>query len=244
MYIRILRLAAISALVFSTLSLSFAADPTPDGWKNESQAGVVLTSGNTNTSSLSASELASYQFGSNLVKFTAAYLYQKNAGVVSGRSWSLGLRYEKILSDQLSIFIGQSVEGNRFAGLDQRYNTDIGAKYTFVKNDELTWIGEGGYRYTRENLTLLSRTLHYARAYTEIEKKWSPTVSTKYWLEYLPNFTDTDNWQLNTELSLSAAISSVFSVKSAYLLKYDNQINAPGLTKTDKTITTSLVAKF
>lgn len=244
MNVRILKTTVLAVVAFSASPFTFAADPAPAGWKNESQAGVVLTSGNTNTSSLSVGELASYQFDKSLVKVTGAYLYQKNEGVVSGKSWSFGLRYEKILSDQLSVFLGQSVEGNRFSGLDQRYNTDLGAKYTFVKDDELTWIGEGGYRYTRENLIVLSRTLHYARAFTELEKKLNPTVSVKYWLEYLPNFTDTDNWQLNTELSLAAAVSSVFSIKSAYLIKYDNQINAPGLTKTDKTLTTSLVAKF
>ena len=229
---------------FASISV-YAADPTPDGWKNESQAGIVVTSGNTETSSLSFGEAASYQFGgTNVLKINAAYLYQKNGNVVSGKSWSLGLRYERIISDQFSIFLGQSVEGNQFSGVNQRYNTDLGGKYTFVKDDELTWFGELGYRYTYQNLTLLTQKLHYARLYTEAEKKFSPTVSAKYWVEYLPNFTNTDDWQLNTELSLSAAISSIFSVKSAYLLRYDNVLNSVGLVHTDKTFTTSLVAKF
>jgi len=120
----------------------------------------------------------------------------------------------------------------------------LGGKYTIVRNDDLTWFAEAGYRHTKENLLLSSRTQQYARAYSEVEAKLNPTVSAKYWLEYLPNFTDSDNWQLNTEASLSAALSSVFSLKSAYLLKYDNQINSVGLAKTDKTFTTSLVAKF
>ncbi len=236
----------VFVLFLGLASLAVAADPAPpvDGWKNESQAGVVLTSGNTDTTTETVGEIASYQFGANVVKFTGSYLYQKSAGIVSGKSWSLGLRYERILNEKLSIFLGETVEGNRFIGLNQRYSTDIGAKYSLVKEDAFTWFAEGGYRYTKENLILVSRGLHYARVYTELEKKFSPTVSMKYWIEYLPNFTVSQDWQLNTELSLSAAISSIFSVKSAYLLKYDNQINAPGLVKTDKTFTTSLVAKF
>jgi putative salt-induced outer membrane protein len=231
----------------SLVALSaFAADEGKrlDGWKNESQAGVVLTSGNTDTSSLNAAEIASYLFSDNLFKLTGGYLYQKSGQVLSGKSWNLGLRYERILSEKVGVFVGESVEGDQFAGVNQRYNSDIGAKYSLVKEDTLNWSAELGYRYTKENLILVSRSLNYARLYTEIEKKFSATVSVKYWIEYLPNFTDSSDWQLNTELSLSAAISSIFSVKSAYLGKYDHEVNAPGLTKLDKTFTTSLVAKF
>lgn len=215
-----------------------------DGWKNESQAGIVLVSGNTETSTLNAGQTTTYGFDRNVLKLTAAYLYQKSGDVLSAKSWSLGIRYDRFLSDVHSIFIAQTVEGDRFKGIDQRWNTDIGTKYIFVKDDTFTWFGEAGYRYTKENAILASRTLHYARAYTELEKKWNPSVSSKYWLEYLPNFTESTDWQANTELSLSALLTSVFSVKSAYLLKFDNQVNAPGLVKTDKVFTTSLVAKF
>ena len=240
-----MKLNALFATAVTAFALAAASSThAEDGWKNESQAGVVVTSGNTDTSSLSGAEIASYEFGSNILKISAAYLYLKNAGVVSGKSWSLGLRYERILNEKFSVFAGELVEGNQFAGVNQRYSTDLGAKYTIVKEDALTWFAEGGYRYAKENLTFVSRSRNYGRAYTEVEKKFSPTVSAKYWVEYLPNFTDSADWQLNTELSLSAAISSIFSVKSAYLLKYDNQINAPGLVKSDKTFTTSLVAKF
>ncbi len=236
-------LSAVACLTFANLTLAADAPPA-DGWKNESQAGVVMTNGNSDTTTETVGEIASYQFGENVVKFTANYLYQKSMDVVSGKSWSLGLRYERILNDKFSVFVGESVEGNQFAGVNQRYNTDVGGKYSIVKDDTFTWFAEAGYRYTKENLILLSRHLHYARAYTEIEKKFSATVSMKYWLEYLPNLTISNDWQMNTELSLSAAISSVFAVKSAYNVKYDNQINGPGLVKTDKAFTTSLVAKF
>ncbi|MBS1964099.1 MAG: DUF481 domain-containing protein [Bdellovibrionales bacterium] len=239
--LKVLALVAITSFAFGT---AFAEDPPKDGWKTESQAGVVMTSGNTETSTLSFGDETTYRFESNLLKLKAAYLYQKSSNTITGKSWSLGLRYERVLTEKLNAFVGETVEGDRFAGVNQRYSTDLGAKYQLIKEDELNWFVEGGYRYTKENLTLVERKLHYARAYTEIEKKFSPTVSAKYWLEYLPNFTDSDDWQLNTELSLSAALNSIFSLKSAYLLKYDNQINAPGLVKTDKIFTTSLVAKF
>lgn len=227
-----------------TLGIFTVSAHAEDGWKNESQAGIVLVSGNTETSTLNAGQVTTYGFDRNVLKLTAAYLYQKSGTIISAKSWSLGIRYDRYLSDVHSLFIAQTVEGDRFKGIDQRWNTDIGTKYIFVKDDTFTWFGEAGYRYTKENAILASRTLHYARAYTELEKKWNASVSSKYWLEFLPNFTESTDWQANAELSLSAVLTSVFSVKSAYLIKFDNQVNAPGLVKTDKVFTTSLVAKF
>ncbi len=233
----------ILSLILATATLSFSAR-AEEGWKNESQAGVVLVTGNTETTTLSLAQATLNEFEKNVLKISGNYLYQKSGDVLSAKSWSIGLRYDRNLNDLHSIFLGQSVEGDRFKGIDQRYNTDFGTKYVFTKDDTLTWLGEAGYRYTKENAITASRSLHYARAYSEIEKKWNPTVSTKYWLEALPNFTDSTDWQANTELSLSAAISNLFSVKSAYLLKFDHQVNAPGLKSADKILTTALVAKF
>ncbi len=213
-------------------------------WKNESQLGVVLTSGNTQTTSISAAQTSSYQFDENILKGVINYLYQKNGTVVSGKSWNLGLRYERVLSERFSIFLAETVEGNEFAGIRQRYNTDLGAKYFIEKAEALTWFVEAGYRFTQENLLIVSHTLHYARFYTEVERKFNPSVSGKYWIEYLPNLTTTADWLLNSEISLSATLSTLFSVKSAYLVRYDNLVNGPGLARTDTTLTTSLVAKF
>ncbi len=215
-----------------------------DGWKSESQAGMVIVTGNTDTNTLNLGQATQYEFSKNILKITAGYLYQKSGEVLSGKSWNLGLRYDRSLSDLHSVFLAESIEGDRFKGIDQRYMTDVGTKYFFSKNDQLTWFGEVGYRFTKENAITRSRDLHYARAYTEVEKKWNATVSTKYWLEMLPNFSDSNDWQANTELSLSAILTSLFSLKTAYLLRYDNQLNSPATFLTDKVFTTSLVAKF
>lgn len=220
------------------------ATPNQSAWKNESQVGVVLTSGNTRTTSVNAAQTSSYQFEKNIVKGAVNYLYQKNGDVVSGKSWTLGLRYERELSERFSIFLAETVEGNIFTGILQRYNTDLGSKYFIQKEEALTWFVEGGYRYSHENLVLVSRNVHYLRLYSEIEKKFNESVSGKYWVEFLPNLSVNSDWLLNSEISLSAALSSIFSVKSAYLVRYDNVVNAPGLTRTDTMLTTSLVAKF
>ncbi len=230
----------LSGLFFASFAPAALAD-----WKSESEAGVVITSGNSTTQSLNAKSGTEYTFEKNMLRLQGSYLQAKQSGVLSALAWSLGLRYERELSQMLSVFAGQSVEGDQFAGILQRYNSDLGAKYFFYKQPkDFIWFAEGGYRYTKENAVTYSKGFQKARVYTEAEKNWTATTSTKLWLEYIPNFTLSDAWLFNTELSLSSAINSYFSIKTAYLVKYSNAPASISAKKTDTAFTTALVAKF
>lgn len=212
--------------------------------KNESEAGIVVTSGNSKSQSYNLKQTSTGEWEKNTLKLTAGYLKTTSGDTTSALQWNLGLRYERAFSEMVSGFAAQSVESDLFAGKLQRYNTDVGAKYAISKSEEFTWFAELGYRYAQENLTTgANSSQNYARVYTEATRNFSKTVALKYWIEFLPNFTVSQDWQLNTELSLSAALSTVFSVKSAYLLKVD-QLPPTGKEKADSTFTTALVAKF
>jgi len=62
------------------------------------------------------------------------------------------------------------------------------------------------------------------------------------WVEYLPNLDESEDYSLNGEASINAAIDNTFSVKTAYLVKYDNVPAAEY--RTDSLFSTSLIAKF
>ncbi len=104
--------------ILAALLLTVAAH-AEDGWKNESQAGVVVATGNTDTTTLNAGQTTTYSFEKNAVKFTAGYLYQKSGDVLSAKSWNLGLRYDRTISDMQTLFIAETIEGDRFKGLNQ-----------------------------------------------------------------------------------------------------------------------------
>ncbi len=214
--------------------------------KNESEAGLVVTNGNTQTRSYSVKNKSILTQDKNNYIFSGNWLYATSQGVQSAESWILALRYERELSEKLSVFLQQSVEGDKFAGILQRYNTDVGAKHFFYKTEkDFIWFAELGYRFTSEHTTKgTNESFHKARLYTEAEKYFNETVSSKLWIEYIPNFTETRAWLLNSELSLSAAMNSVFSVKSALLLRYNNQPPVATAKEADTVFTTALTAKF
>lgn len=233
----------VSMLLIAATTASAAS--LVEGLKNESEAGVVITSGNTKTQSYLLRQLDQYEWKANVFKLTGRFLRTVAKGQQTAKNWSLGLRYERELADRFSIFLAQTLDSDIFAGYRQKYSTDVGGKYHIFKTEEQKWFVEAGYRYTIENrVSGEHRYNHYARVYTEAERQWNKSFSTKLWLEYLPNFTTTEDWQFNGEASLTAMLTEIFSIKSAYMLRFDN-LPAPGAThKTDSTFTTSLVAKF
>ncbi len=240
------KLIALSFLGFLTFSsFSSAADEAPK-WAHESQAGVVLTTGNTDSQTYSFKQTTSYAWTGNLATLNARYLMGKSDGILNARTWSAGLRYERQIWEMLSGFGAYTMDGNTFSGIELRHAFDIGGKYYWYKTDQTVLFNELGYRYTTERLLGPSRTLnsHFGRLYAEWSQNWNKSFSSKVFVEYLPNFSNTDDYQANAEPSLSMILTDIFSVKLAYLMQYRNLPPTAGKKRLDTTYTTSLVAKF
>lgn len=212
---------------------------------NESELGVASANGNTKTQSYTFKQLNEYKWDNNVARFNGRYLNARANGVETARYLTTGLRYENLVSNHWSFFMGETLEKDKFANIDQRLITDAGTKYRFIDSENTKFFSELGYRYMHEDR--LDDSTNYSnmgRAYTEWEHKWNQSFSTKYWAEYLPNFSEQKDWMFNTELSLSAMLNSVFSLKTGLLIRYDH-FPAPGiLYKTDSLFSTALVAKF
>lgn len=228
------------------LALLLALTAQASEVSHESEAGVVVANGNSHTESYTVKSKTEWKHGPDTYSLGGHFLRATANNVQSAENWLVGLRYEHAFTELLSGFLAQSVEGDIFAGIKQRYNSDAGAKYHFYKTEkDFLWFAEGGYRFTREHTTRGTKeSFHKLRIFTEAEKYWNETVSSKLWVEYLPNLTKARSWLLNAELSLNAALSSIFSVKTGILLRYNNTPPVATAQEADTTFTTALVAKF
>lgn len=236
-----MKLFSVVASMFVLLS-SFSALAEP--FAGEAEAGAVIVSGNSQSESYAAKAKTTYTHEQNVYSAFGRYLKTDSNGVESARNWEIGARYERELTDYLGVFAGQKAESDIFNGYIQRDSTDLGLKYSLIKSDEMNWFFEVGYRY-QKTLPTVGTTTHdnMGRIYTEFNKALDKTLSFKYWAEYLPNFTNSDAYLFNTEASLNVMLNSVFSLKLAYLLQYQNSIPANGK-YTTTTSTMNLVAKF
>ena len=239
---KISTLLAASIIMFS--NLCFAAEPVPP-FIGEVEAGAVVVSGNTDSESYAGKAKADYTYNQNSYSLNGRYLETKSEGIQSAKNWEAGARYTRILTDWFSVFAGQKAESDEFAGYVQRDSSDIGLRYYLTKQDQRNWFVEAGYRYTKTIVITSERTYeNFGRAYTEYNQSLEKNLAFKYWLEYLPNFTVSKAYLVNTEASLNVMLTQIFSLKIAYLLQYQNQPAVDGAEYTDTTSTLTLVAKF
>ena len=233
----ILLVAAFSCLASGN---SFAGALT-----NQTELGVVSTAGNSRSTTFHLKQENALERGPQTIKLAAATLSTTTNDILSARSWMLGFRYERTLMPPWSIYLGQEVESNRFAGFQQRYNSDLGAKGALIKRQEQTLTAEVGYRYTVENGILGEQQKHgYLRAFSEASREFRKNVSGKLAVEYLPRFSDFGDYRMNLEPSLNAMLSEILSLKVGYEVHFINRPLAGAAYKTDSVFSTALVAKF
>ncbi len=237
------------ALLFSAILLSGTLAMAQDEmkhWTHESEASVVQVGGNVSTKSYSAKQKTTYTFNSNVLTATGRYLQTKTGSTETAKQWDAGLRYDRDLSELWSVYANRNAESDYYAGYVQRDFTGAGGKYVFLKADQRNLFSELGYQYLaeRSSVTYKSKYSNLARIYVEYKDQFNSSVSGKLWVEYLPNFTDSKNYFVNYEPSITVMMSQNLSLKLAYLVKYHNLKNSPTEKKEDTTFTTALVAKF
>jgi len=224
------------ALLFSTSAFA--------QYSNESELTVIVNGGNTEQETWNAKTLNTYVKEKNTFKLGGHYSYGKADEELNTRNWDINARYERALNNKWSAFAAAQLEEDFFASLDYRWNYDLGGIYNFFKTDKHKLHAEAGYRRTLES-DLAGRKTNGSklRLYSEYTRQHNESLFFKFWVEALPNLSESDDWQLNFEPSLNFTMSKMFTLKVGYLHKYDNE-PALGAKNSDYQYTTSLIAKF
>jgi len=215
-------------------------------FKSESELAHIQTGGNSEVQTLNTKTSNNYTWDKNKSTFGGHYIYGETKQGVSARNWDVNGKYERELSSHLSVVGGEIIEGNRFIEIKTRYNTDFGLRYYYIKADPKYFFSELSYRYTIEDRyeDIPTTFDNKGRFYNEFWHKYSETVQYKFWLEYVPNFTDNSDYLVNGEASVTSILNSLLSLKVAYMGMYDNKPAVKGFKNFDWNTTTSLVVKF
>jgi putative salt-induced outer membrane protein YdiY len=229
----------------------FAQEEAPKRpWELEGEAAIVAVTGNTESQTYNLKQHAEYDVGVGLLKQEFRYLRALFGDTESAEQFAVGLRYEQKLSDTWNAFLAQNVESDVFAGYYARYNTDLGFVHAWFKTDDSEATVEGGYRLQITDPAFLggvtSRNRGRLGASGKLRLRDGMNLSLK--AEYLATLDEFADWDLNGAAAIDFVLTSVFSVKTGYELKYRAQpvILAGGVTarNADGLFTTSLVAKF
>ncbi len=241
------RFLKLGGLLLAFCLSAAAAETAPaKALANESELGIVVAGGNSDTQTFTAKHETVYTFDSNITKLFGHYLLGKSGGIKTSENWDIGARYERDFPPSLAAFAQYKLDSNVLAGLDLRHTIDAGGKYYFWKEPGQQLFNETGYRFTSENRLGPAVTVnsHFIRLYFEYNRNLSELITAKLGVELLPNLSDSKGYQANLEAAILASLSPVFSIKTGYSLQYRNQPAGVGKKRTDSLFTTSVVAKF
>lgn len=226
-------------------------------FNHKSEAAIVTTGGNSELQTYNAKTENTYQKGKRSYTFGGHYTLgfaesdeeQNDDLIESARNWDYRGQYTQEVANNISAFGALQYEGDEFSGYTQRTNHDLGGKYSFVDTKKEKLYVELGLRYTEEHRTTDDedgRNIFYfnkGNLTTELQRK-KENISYGIWIQYLPNFTRSEDYQINIEPTFSVAINDVFSMKVSYKGNYDNEPNVEGNERLDWKYTTALVAEF
>ncbi|HKJ04517.1 MAG TPA: DUF481 domain-containing protein [Geopsychrobacteraceae bacterium] len=237
----------ISLLLFLLpgLFMSGAVLAADKNWSNDAELSFVDTGGNTEVTTLAAQNLLKYRFDEQYTgQWLLQALYGENAGEKNAESYATELRGDYAPYERLYYFATAGWLQDEFSGTDSRIVFGLGSGYKFLQGSKHFLIGEAGLTYTREEYVDNSDAAYLgARLFGKFDYKFNETSRFMQSLELLPDFDETDNWLLNSETAIIAALSNRFSMKTAYKVKYDHEPLA-GLDKTDRILSVALMAQF
>src|SRR5688500_16861709 len=131
----VIRITLVIALPASA-AFAQTPPPPPPGWAGSASAGLAMTSGNSDTSTVNAAyDIKRDTGGPYLFKSAALLLYGKAEDVLTSDRLSLDGRVERKLSDRTSIFGQTQYLRDAFKSIDYLVSPTVGLNRILVKND-------------------------------------------------------------------------------------------------------------
>ncbi len=244
------RIASITVpILLALVGLSMAvADEHPERpWSDTAEFGLVITTGNSETTNLSLSNKFTYEweraeFVLNAFALRTETTSRTFSGIdfepdgtidalavseisnVTAESYALNGIYRRDISDRLFWYASGGWDKDEFAGIDSRYTAGGGVGYRFFEDDKHSLVGEIGANFTDESRTNnTSDSFAGARGFLGYARNLSETSTFSSELEVLQNLDESDDRRAIWINALTASVSEKMALKVSYTMKYDNQ---------------------
>lgn len=206
--------------------------------------GYVATSGNTDVTTMSVGEKLSQERGRLTLEQTFALVYGEQDGTVNTNNLRTTLRADYRIDRFFAFFAGVGFDRNTFAGIEKRFEEQIGLQLRAIAAPSDTVRLEAGGSMTQQiPVGGMQENFPAARAAVRWRHLFSAASYFQQQVEAVPNLKDTDDWRVNTESSLVAPISARIGIKLSYVIRYDN-VPEPGFQTTDRLFTTGVQLTF
>ena len=240
---KVIRFLVVLFVIFAMATGLYAEEKR---LSDEAELSFVDTGGNTDVKSLSFKNLLKYKFTEKLNgAWKVGALYGESDGETNAESYFTELRLDYLFTDRLYSFALAGWEKDEFAGINSRYYLGPGAGYKFLLGPKHFLSGEAGLNYVNEEYTDdTDRNYLGGRVFAQYEYAFTEKNKFSQSLEFLYDFDDSENYNVNSETAIISALSDYLSLKASYQIKYDNKPVPSTLEETDTILAITLVANF
>lgn len=220
-------------------------------WSATAEAGLVLTTGNSRTTTATGGLKAMRKEAKNKLAIEAGFTLATTSTLVlrnpmdtvisdgdliredkdAAKNYNSKLRYDRFLTEHNSLFVAILAGADPIAGKDLAAGGQLGYARQLYSTEQHTTSGEFGYDFSYENFSAEdaeSVQIHSARAFIGHKAKLSDDTSFEGSLEALDNLNSNDaadrfdDLRINLGGSLSTKLTKNIAFSFSVTAKYDN----------------------
>lgn len=240
------------------LRADIAAKPSNDELSWALAAGATLNTGNTRSWLINAgsrfrlvrgSHALTSEFAFNVgranVKTTDAAGMAQEEWATTAQNINAKLRYELYLTEMDALFLGEIFRWDHFAGLDSRFQTQLGYQRHFIRVEKHRFWSEAGYDLTLDNYNPDSidpntDTVHAARVMLGYNNELNDKVLLLTELEGLFNVEELEDVRVNFTLGVRSTLADSLKAELSFTARFDN-VPVPGAKELDTLTQLSLI---
>lgn len=213
------------------------------GWSGTAEVSFVSTSGNSETQTVGLAGDLILSPGPWTTEVKLAFIRSKANNQLNAKSFDMTAQGTRQIDSSLGVYTKAGYLRDRFAGIDNRYAVEGGVSLNALTGTH-TLTARGGGGWTQEqrafrddrNLGTANSSADYIWTLTETSKLHNEVTLTLV-------LRDRDDWRFTNKFSVSAALSSFFSLKLSHQIGFLND-PVPGFEKTDIKVSAAVVANF
>lgn len=224
----------------------------PEEWKANAGLSAIINTGNSSSQTVGGNALVSHKANRNKVEWTAGGAYGRARDNATGTSttntenWRTQLRYDRFLTDPISLFALGHIGADKPGLIDLRYGGAAGLSHEIYKVDPHFFKYEVGFDVTHEDRLpnpTTSANLYSARLFLNYKYKLSAWATFEEGLESLFNVKEGKDVRINSLTAVNMKLTDKLAFQAGYSLRFDN-VPVPGAKKLDTMTTLGLVMNF
>jgi putative salt-induced outer membrane protein YdiY len=212
-------------------------------WEKSASVGLTLTEGNSDTLLFTADILAARKWAHDEMNLGASAAYGENNDIKNNEVLRGFAQWNHLFTERFFSYVRLEALHDAVADVEYRITLSPGVGYYFIKNAKTRLSGEVGPGVVFEKQGDDEKTYITARIAERFEHKLNDRAKIWQSLEFLPQVDDFENFIINADVGVEAALTQKLSVRVYAQDTYDNE-PAPGRKENDIKLVSALAWKF